>query len=206
MWQEPNTYSRRWMGFVDGENLTIRGQKCLDEEHVLPAANAEPTLYQKDTFVWFPGLFGVDMVVRYEDLPEHMQRFAIRSYYYTTVVGDEPKVQSVRENLWQLGFQPEVFRKPKRQIKAKGVDIALTKDMLSNAYFGNYDIALLYAGDGDYVPLVEEVKRLGKLVYTLFFEKWTHDELRLASDGFVDIEERFIELWQARLGRQSLEP
>ena len=40
--------------------------------------------------------------------------------------------------------------------KAKGVDIALTTDMLSNAFLGNYDVAVLVAGDGDYVPLVEQ--------------------------------------------------
>src|SRR4051794_12186407 len=45
---------------------------------------------------------------------------------------------------------------------AKGVDISLTKDMLVQAFLGNYDIAVLVAADGDYLPVVEEVKRLGK--------------------------------------------
>ena len=31
----------------------------------------------------------------------------------------------------------------------------------------HYDVAVLIAGDGDYVPLVEEVKSLGKVVYVL---------------------------------------
>jgi len=41
--------------------------------------------------------------------------------------------------------------------------------MLSHAFLNNYDVATLIAGDADYVPLVEEVKRLGKVVYVLFF-------------------------------------
>lgn len=200
-----NTYSRRWMGFIDGENLTIRGQKLL-EGHGLNPNEAEPSLYERNIFMWLPEHYGGHMIVHPHELPEHMQRYSIRSYYYTTVVGDAQKVKSVREALRKLVFQPEVFTKKQQQTKAKGVDVALTKDMLSNAYFGNYEIALLYAGDGDYVPLVEEVKRMGKLVYTLFFKEWTHDELRLASDGFVDIEGVFLESWQRRQLQQSLEP
>ena len=53
---------------------------------------------------------------------------------------------------------------------SKGVDIALTCDMLSHASHDNYDVAVLIAGDGDYVPLVDEVKRLGKLVHLVFFQ------------------------------------
>ena len=45
-------------------------------------------------------------------------------------------------------------------MRAKGVDIALTKDLLSHAFLDNYDAVVLVAGDGDYVPVVEELKRL----------------------------------------------
>jgi uncharacterized LabA/DUF88 family protein len=79
-------------------------------------------------------------------------------------VGDDPTLDSVRKQISGLGFNPVVFKRDSDQKKAKGVDIALTKDMLSHAFRDNYQIAVLVAGDGDYVPLVEEVKRLGKLV------------------------------------------
>jgi len=40
--------------------------------------------------------------------------------------------------------------------------------MLSNAIDNNYEVAVLVAGDADYVPLVEEVKRRGKMVILCF--------------------------------------
>ena len=51
----------------------------------------------------------------------------------------------------------------------------------------NYDAAVLIAGDSDYVPLVEEVKRRGKVVYVGFFvgpKSGLSEELKLSSDGF----------------------
>ena len=72
-------------------------------------------------------------------------------------------------------------------------EIALTTDMLSHGYRTNYDVAVLFAGDGDYVPLVEEVKRLGKVVYIMFLQgSGVNNELRLASDTFLYIDEFFL--------------
>jgi uncharacterized LabA/DUF88 family protein len=88
---------------------------------------------------------------------------AIRSYYYTSVKGDDTAAMSVKRALRELGFHPEVFKKTREEDKAKGVDIALAKDFLSHAFLDNYDVALLIAGDGDYVPLITEVKRLGNI-------------------------------------------
>jgi uncharacterized LabA/DUF88 family protein len=51
----------------------------------------------------------------------------------------------------------------------KGVDVSLTTQMLSHAYRGNYDVAYLLAGDGDYAPHVEGVCRLGRMVIVVFF-------------------------------------
>jgi uncharacterized LabA/DUF88 family protein len=68
------------------------------------------------------------------------------------------------------------------------------------AHFDNYDVACLVAGDGDYVPLVEEVKRLGKVVYVAFFRGeglGLSPELRLASDMFLEMDGFFAERWTA---------
>jgi uncharacterized LabA/DUF88 family protein len=75
--------------------------------------------------------------------------------------------------------------------KAKAVDIMLTKDLLSNAFLDNYDIAVLVAGDGDYVPVVNEIKRQGKIVLILFFRDFgLNPKLRLAADAFISLEDR----------------
>jgi uncharacterized LabA/DUF88 family protein len=72
--------------------------------------------------------------------------------------------------------------------------------MLSHCFLGNYDVAVLFAGDGDYVPLVNEVKRMGKVVYLAFFEqRCLSDKLALAADITFDLETRFLKQWSLLL-------
>ena len=98
-----------------------------------------------------------------------------------------------------MGFSHRVFKKKSRDEKTKGVDIALTNDMLNHALLGNYDGAFLVAGDGDYVPLVEEVKRLGRLVFCVFFKgEGLSPKLRRACDDFSDLTKEFADHWWKR--------
>jgi uncharacterized LabA/DUF88 family protein len=55
---------------------------------------------------------------------------------------------------------------------------------------------ILVAGDGDYVPLLDEVKRLGKISVVVFFEKeGMNPDLRLAADYFVPVDTWFMNRW-----------
>ena len=113
-----------------------------------------------------------------------------RSYYYTSVQGDDEKLNATRLALRDLGFEPNVFKKVKGT-PSKGVDVSLTTDVVSLAYRGAYDVAYLIAGDGDYVPLVEEVKRAGARVVVAFFENHgLNNELRVVADDFVDLTDK----------------
>jgi len=136
------------MLFVDGENFTIRAQELAKQKGL--KLGADPANYLQDVFVWHTRTFPIE------------NSLGTRAYYYTSVVGDEAKIDSVRHNLRTLGFDPQVFKKLSGAAKSKGVDIALTKDMLSHAFQDHYTDALLIAGDGDYVPLIAEVKRFGE--------------------------------------------
>ena len=99
-----------------------------------------------------------------------------------------------------------MFRKTRQEEKAKGVDIALAKDFLSHAFLNNYDVALLFAGDGDYIPLVEEVKRLGKIVCVVFFSEFgLNPELRIAADYFLPIDDAFEYFWKVQKRKQGSE-
>ena len=183
----------RWMSFIDGENLTIRAKEVAEQKGVElePGAHYEP-----DIFLWMPGVVATESFGTRHRLSAPLRPHAVRAHYYTSAVGDEEKITSVTNHLWQIGFQPRVFKKKKGQNKAKGVDIALTTDMLSNAYHDNYEAAVLYAGDGDYVPLVEEVKRLGKVVYVTFFDAGLNHDLVLVSDSFLRLDEFFLDQWE----------
>ena len=175
----------RWMLFVDGENLTIRAQELANLKGLLK----QGPYFEPDVFVWYP-YFSATMPPFQRRSPQRRQLhgYAIRSYYYTSVVGDDPKLQSIENALWTIGFTPRVFKKDARREKTKGVDIALSTDVLTNGFLDNYDIAVLIAGDGDYVPMVREIKRLGKELYVAFFESGLSPRLRLESDQFLDIE------------------
>jgi uncharacterized LabA/DUF88 family protein len=180
---------REWMLFVDGENFTIRGQRLAQSKnHQL----MEGPWYRRDCFMWI----GVNASVPRIGAANRLREVALRAYYYTSLVGDESLIASVRQQIRTAGFSPEVFKRDANQTKAKGVDIALTKDMLSHAFRNNYDIAVLVAGDGDYLPVVEEVKRLGKLVYVWFFEnEGLNPHLKLAADNFFDITNLVLSNW-----------
>jgi uncharacterized LabA/DUF88 family protein len=180
------------MLFVDGENLTLEGQKVARKNGLTLNAGK---YHLPDVFLWMPDVRPTKNL--YEKAYLKVQKSAIRSYYYTSMTGNRERMDEVRKNLRDIGFHPEVFNKPQGRTKSKGVDITLAKDMLSHCFHGNYDVAVLFAGDGDYVPLVTEVKRMGKVVYLAFFEhSGLSPELHLASDHFLDIEKSFIESWK----------
>lgn len=44
--------------------------------------------------------------------------------------------------------------------REKGVDVSLALEAYSSAYEGKYDVLVLVAGDGDYVPLVRKLNGL----------------------------------------------
>jgi len=182
------------MLFVDGENFTMRAQNIAQDNHIILI---EGPYYSRDVYIWLPGLRSTTAITNTEHTRLHVQPHAIRSHYYTSVLGDDNKVIETKESLWAIGFSPEVFKKSRREEKAKGVDIALTKDLLLHAYFDNYDVAVLISGDGDYVPVINEVKRFGKAVYVCSFAKaGLSQDLRLASDMFFEIEPFFLDSWR----------
>ena len=183
----------RWMLFVDGENFTIRGEGVA-KEHGLALKVGQ--WYSPGEFLWIPGHPGI---ARQGRLQPAVEWIAIRASYYTSVCGDDDRIQQVRDSLRALSFDPNVFKKVRKSDKAKGVDIALTNDMLSHAFLGNYETAVLVTGDRDFLPVIEQVKRLGKRVHLHFFGgKNTSDALRIAADEYFDLTDHFSTAWKQR--------
>jgi hypothetical protein len=60
--------------------------------------------------------------------------------------------------------------------------------MLINAFNSNFDLALLIAGDEDYLAIVDEVKRHGGQIMGSFFNKGLSQKLKIAFDYFQPIE------------------
>ncbi|MCX6818565.1 MAG: NYN domain-containing protein [Candidatus Aenigmarchaeota archaeon] len=66
----------------------------------------------------------------------------------------------------------------KLEFAVKGDDIHLATDMLSMAYENVYDTAVLVSGDGDFVPAITRVQKLGKKVENAYFSVSRSDFLR----------------------------
>jgi uncharacterized LabA/DUF88 family protein len=195
------------MIFVDGENFTIRGQDFAKKSK-LPLVRGE--WWEPDTFLWIPDIHGEYPLFSDSAWIAQAHRSADiraqRSYYYTAVIGDERRLRKARLAIRSLGFEPNVFKKAKGT-QSKGVDVTLTSDFVSHAYRNSYEVAYLVAGDGDYVPMVNEAKRAGKRVVVAFFENHgLNDELRIAADHFIDLSKSFRDHWNAehrRLDREN---
>ena len=166
------------MMFVDGENLAIRfGQQLganTAHNHVV---------FEKNIYVW----------TTFANVRNHQTCEVVRRHYYTAVQGDDPKLSSIEDALKDIGIEaPRVFKKEKGK-PAKRVDIQLATEMLGHAHRDNYDIAILVAGDEDYVPLVEAVQREGKRVVLWFFKEGLSAKLVRVVDYAFDISKFFFE-------------
>jgi uncharacterized LabA/DUF88 family protein len=160
------------MMFIDGENLAkryaaMRGNR-RQRNHII---------FAKDIYVWS----------RYANRDRFPQ--VIRRYYYTSAPGDLDARVVIEDELRAAGIEaPRVFHRPKSG-RSKRVDITLATDMLSHAHRKNYDVAVLVAGDADYVPLVEAVKHEGQQVVLWFVQDGLNPALRAAADHYWDLGE-----------------
>ena len=115
------TTGYRWMVFVDGENLTLQGQKLAEAKGI---QLTKGTNWEKDVFLWVPGFPGEhafsSRADHTPDVPYPLDGRARRAHYYTAVQGDQMRVTDVKRRLRALHFDAEVFKKVNR--KSKGVD------------------------------------------------------------------------------------
>lgn len=183
----------RMMVFVDGENLVRRFEAMVSEGREL--REDARISHEKEIYVWSPHLTvkpGLNLVVR--------------ANYYTYAFGDDQRIQQIKDELKKLpsgqysdpriqwvggaplnSLYPVVFKKERRK-KAKGVDIQLTVDILSNVYKDNVDSIYLVSGDGDYKPVLEEAMRHGKHVYVAALSSGLNIELKNCADKFIDLD------------------
>ena len=111
----------------------------------------------------------------------------VRKHYYTSARGDEDYLASLEERLKLLGIEaPRVFKKVKGK-GSKRVDISLAVDMLTHAHRKNFDVAILVAGDEDYVPLVDAVMAEGRRVVLWFLDEGLNPFLKRRVDHYFDI-------------------
>jgi hypothetical protein len=159
------------MIFVDGENLAIRYGSVLKSLGLPPRPEV---VCEPDVFVWSQDLIdGLNPAL----LPGPTA--VMRKHYYTSVQGDVSKIEGIAAALKALGFEtPRVFKRDKTR-GSKQVDISLATDMLVHATRKHYDVAVLVAGDEDYIPLVRAVQFEGARVHIWFVSDGLSPRLRM---------------------------
>lgn len=178
---------------VDGENLVMRYQEMLQAGR----KPIEGVIHIDNTFVWHPRLLeclgGKDLV---------------RIAYYTTVVGDDNRVEEVKEVISQAAYEgcllngeewvgtlvPYVYKKSRKGAKTKSVDINLTIDALRYVYGESIDQIVLMSGDGDYVPLLREVMARGKMVQAMAFSSGLSKQIKYNVDDFEIIDDEIFQV------------
>lgn len=74
----------------------------------------------------------------------------------------------------------------------KGIDILLASDMLSQAHVNGYDTAILVSGDGDFAPVLDEIKKMGKRVENACFKSSRSDALVTVADVFIELDKNTV--------------
>ncbi len=133
------------------------------------------------------------------------KRRLVRIYYYNAKVGQKEEPQRYKD---QKKFFAGVEAIPYTELRLgrlvynnwpgtppyeKGVDIQLATDMITHSFKNNYDVAILVAGDNDFVGALQAVKDNGKNVEVVLFGKErTSMQLRNVADRVITIDGRFL--------------
>lgn len=171
--------------FIDGNNIVIRFQEILKtiarkegiKLEVLKKQLSEKNrnlaeiIWEKDKFLWsksmnnfLPSLLRTNIDI-------------VRAYYYTYCDENNRKkindlisnTKIVNNSNSILTLTPEIIAFTRGE-QAKGDDIKICLDSMRHAINGSADIICLFTGDGDFLPLVEELQKMGKLVFVAAFD------------------------------------
>jgi len=184
-------FNNKTIVLIDGENMVLRFQELKNSRKAL----REGLAYRKDVYIWNP------------QLTQHPRMSIIRVSYYTTFVGADKEQSSLKDEIAKLDYHyrwgpgvpgsggslcPYVYKKEKKTKKTKSVDINITIDALRHTYNNSIDMLYLLSGDGDYIPLIEEVMRQGKKVIVGAFSSGLNPGLKHVPDQFIDIDHLFF--------------
>ena len=181
------------MIFADGENLVMRYHEMVNHGKKPKKA----VVHVQDSFVWSP------------DITTWSCFNIVRVSYYTSVIGDENKIQELRDyiaNVWyEFSYDPDtsvpvasaqivpfVFKKDKKSRKTRNVDINIVIDTMRHSLSHDLEIIYILSGDGDYLPLIQEIMKHGKQVYLSAFTSGLHPRLKSSVDLFNPLDDFFF--------------
>ncbi|MBK9032241.1 MAG: NYN domain-containing protein [Myxococcales bacterium] len=130
--------------------------------------------------------------VDYQDLLEYVSdgRFLVDAHCYVPIdPRNEHRLDALIERLWQYRYIVNTKRGTIAADSYKcNFDVEITIDVLRVAYAVKPDIIVLASGDVDFVPLVQELRRLGIRVEVASFEAAAAREIILKCSGFISLD------------------
>jgi len=176
--------------FVDGENLSIRYKEMLKEGRKPLATN----VVNGGSFIWSNNMFSKNSW--------NIKRVS----YYTSVTGSDDAILDLRKNISTTTYTsndgsmrrtsqliPFVRKKSNKSRKESVCDIAIAVDVMRACYNDHAPTIYIMSGDGDFVPLYNEVVHAGKHIYAAAFSSGQHEEIPLVVDEFFCLDDYFFE-------------
>jgi len=214
--------------FVDAENHFIRSvaaaQDIIGSQYAakafsigaqtVPGIIGFPYAIEGKRFGWDPELqlFWDCYILSRGGILTPLDAHVQRAIYACSCTGDEDKVHAMRVQLRKYGFEPIVIREPKDQKKRrdstlkqhcliekpKGCDIALATRLVADAAADLYDCCFLFTSDADFIPAVEAVRRMGKVVWVFGYKQALAERslYLFVPDRFVDLGKKLKTDWQ----------
>lgn len=120
-------------------------------------------------------------------------------------MGEKPRVAKVygsqggKNRSWNdvtdAGFELSLFKRTEENTE-KEVDTALVTDLVADALtvYQPGDMVVLIAGDRDYVPAIQRLKKAGIPVYVAFWDQQISDKLKYVAARFVCLDDHFDDL------------
>ncbi|MCB1188941.1 MAG: NYN domain-containing protein [Leptospiraceae bacterium] len=113
----------------------------------------------------------------------------VNAYCYIPIDSrNEHRLDGLMEALWESGY---IVRSKLGAISGNSyrcnLDVEMALDMLKSAYQLKPDVVVIASGDGDFLPIVNELRQLGVRVEVAAFQDNTAREMILKSSGFIDL-------------------
>lgn len=140
-------------------------------------------------------------------LQTQLHASALEIFYYTAFPKNETRTYSLehKHNFFvflKKSLQFHVIKKPLKQIhldngitKEKGnMDVELTIDAVHHIL--NYDTAVFFTGDSDFLALIQYIQNRNKKVYVYSSINSVSHELKMSADRYVDVLEMRGDIWR----------
>ena len=158
-------------------------------------------LHIRDRFLWSP------------DITMWSQLDIVRMNYFTSATCDHDEIERLEQTIAGTTFTciggqhlgvarllPHVHKKPNSSRKTKVVDVDLTVAAMRAALTMPVDGILIATGDGDYLPLLDEITRSSKQAYLAAFSSGLEPSLKTRVEQFIDLDQVFFSVSQREQG------